>query len=98
MLLELTRHTGDLAATAQGTDTIIKHLGFNDSQFKIQYQNDDKLIMDDAGVQLLGNYTLNGQSVATQIEVDALHTRINNLDSDLQEVTELLQELLQFRQ
>ena len=81
-----------------GTDTIIKHLGFNDSQFKIQYQNDDKLIMDDAGVQLLGNYTLNGQLVATQTEVDDLHTRINNLDSDLQDVTELLQELLQFRQ
>lgn len=81
-----------------GTDTIIKHLGFNDSQFKIQYQNDDRLIMDDAGVQLLGNYTLNGQSVATQTEVDALHSRINDLDSDLQDVTELLQELLQFRQ
>ena len=81
-----------------GTDTIIKHLGFNDSQFKIQHQNDDKLIMDGTGVQLLGDYTLNGQSVATQTEVDELHTRINNLDSDLQDVTELLQELLQFRQ
>jgi len=81
-----------------GTDTIIKHLGFNDSQFKIQYQNDDRLIMDDAGVRLLGNYTLNGQSVTTQTEVDALHARINDLDSDLQDVTELLQELLQFRQ
>ena len=81
-----------------GTDTIIKHLGFNDSQFKIQHQNDDRLIMDNAGVQLLGNYTLNGQSVATQIEVDELHSRINELDSDLQDVTELLQELLQFRQ
>lgn len=81
-----------------GTDTIIKHLGFNDSQFKIQYQNDDRLVMDDAGVQLLGNYTLNGQSVATQTEIDALHSRINDLDSDLQDVTELLQELLQFRE
>jgi hypothetical protein len=81
-----------------GTDTIIKHLGFNDSQFKIQYQNDDKLIMDDAGVQLLGNYTLNGQPVTSQTEVDALNARIDSLDSDLQEVTELLQELLQFRQ
>ena len=81
-----------------GTDTIIKHLGFNDSQFKIQHQNDDRLIMDDAGVQLLGNYTLNGESVATQTEVDALHARINDLDSDLQDVTELLQDLLQFRQ
>lgn len=81
-----------------GTDTIIKHLGFNDSQFKIQYQNDDKLIMDDAGVQLLGNYTLNGQPVTSQTEVDALNARIDSLDSDLQEVIELLQELLQFRQ
>ena len=81
-----------------GTDTIIKHLGFNNSQFKIQHQNDDRLIMDDAGVQLLGNYTLNGESVATQTEVDELHARINDLDSDLQDVTELLQDLLQFRQ
>ena len=81
-----------------GTDTIIKHLGFNDSQFKIQHQNDDRLIMDDTGVQLLGNYTLNGQSVATQIEVDILQSKIDNLDSDLQEIQELLQELLQFRQ
>ena len=81
-----------------GTDTIIKHLGFNDSQFKIQHQNDDRLIMDDAGVQLLGDYTLNGESVATQTEVDELHARINDLDSDLQDVTELLQDLLQFRQ
>jgi hypothetical protein len=80
------------------TDTIIKHLGFNDSQFKIQHQNDDRLVLDDTGVQLLGNYTLNGQSVTTQTEVDALHARINDLDSDLQDVTELLQELLQFRQ
>ena len=31
-----------------GTDTVIKHLGFNDSQFKMQYQNDDKFIMDNA--------------------------------------------------
>lgn len=80
-----------------GTDTIIKHLGFNDSQFKIQHENDDRLIMDDAGVQLLGNYTLNGQPVASQTEVDALNARMDALDSDLQDVTELLQELLQFR-
>lgn len=81
-----------------GTDTIIKHLGFNDSQFKMQYQNDDRLVMDDAGVQLSGPYTLNGSNVATQVEIDALHARINGLDSDLQEINELLQELLQFRQ
>jgi len=81
-----------------GTDTIIKHLGFNDSQFKMQYQNDDRLVMDDAGVQLSGPYTLNGNNVATQVEIDALNSRINELDSDLKDVTELLQELLQFRQ
>ena len=81
-----------------GTDTIIKHLGFNDSQFKIQHQNDDRLVMDDSGVQLIGNYTLNGQPVASQTEVDALNARINGLDSDLQEINDLLQELLQFRQ
>ena len=81
-----------------GTDTIVKHLGFNDSKFKIQHENNDRLVMDTSGVQLFGNYTLNGQSVSTQTEVDDLHARINDLDSDLQEVTELLQELLQFRQ
>lgn len=53
--------------------------------------------MDDAGVQLLGNYTLNGQPVASQTEVNALNARMDALDSDLQDVTELLQELLQFR-
>jgi hypothetical protein len=81
-----------------GTDTIIKHLGFNDSQFKMQYQNDDRLVMDDTGVQLFGPYTLNGNNVATQVEIDALHTRINGLDSDIQEINQLLQDLLQFRQ
>jgi len=81
-----------------GTDTVLKHLGFNESQFKIQHGNDDRLVMDATGVQLKGNYTLNGQPVANQVEVDALNARIDGLDSDLQEVTELLQELLQFRQ
>ena len=81
-----------------GTDTIVKHLGFNDSKFKIQHENTDRFVMDTSGVQLFGNYTLNGQSVSTQTEVDDVHARINDLDSDLQEVTELLQELLQFRQ
>ena len=81
-----------------GTDTIIKHLGFNDSQFKIQHQNDDRLVMDQSGVQLSGPYTLNGSNVTTQVEVDALNSRIDSLDSDLKDVTELLQELLQFRQ
>jgi hypothetical protein len=81
-----------------GTDTIIKHLGFNDSQFKIQHQNDDILVMDQSGVQLSGPYTLNGSNVATQVEIDTLNSRLDSLDSDLQDVTELLQQLLQFRQ
>jgi t-SNARE complex subunit (syntaxin) len=54
--------------------------------------------MDDTGVQLFGPYTLNGNNVATQVEIDALHTRINGLDSDIQEINQLLQDLLQFRQ
>ena len=80
-----------------GTDTILKHLGFNDSKFAIRYQNDDRFVMTNSGVQLKGNYTLNGQPVASQTEVDALNARMDALDSDLQEVTELLQELLQSR-
>jgi t-SNARE complex subunit (syntaxin) len=64
----------------------------------MQYQNDDRLVMDDTGVQLFGPYTLNGNNVATQVEIDALHTRINGLDSDIQEINQLLQDLLQFRQ
>ena len=54
--------------------------------------------MDQSGVQLSGPYTLNSSNIATQVEVDALNSRIDSLDSDLQDVTELLQELLQFRQ
>lgn len=80
-----------------GTDTVLKHLGFNDSKFAIKYQNDDRFVMTNSGVQLKGNYTLNGQPVASQTEVDALNARMDALDSDLQDVTELLQELLQFR-
>jgi len=80
-----------------GTDTVLKHLGFNDSKFAIRYQNDDRFVMTNSGVQLKGNYTLNGQPVASQTEVDALNARMDALDSDLQDVTELLQELLQFR-
>ena len=49
-----------------GTDTVIKHLGFNDSQFKMQYQNEDKFIMDNAGVQLIGQYKFNGEDLVTQ--------------------------------
>ena len=76
-----------------GTDTIIKHLGFNDSQFKMQYQNDERFIMDDTGVQLLGQYKLNGEDVATQSDIDQINTRHNGLDSDIQEIKSILSQL-----
>lgn len=64
-------------------DTILKHMGFNGSKFKIQYLNDDRFILDDLGVQLLGSYTLNGEAVATQTKIDELEARLASLDSDL---------------
>ena len=76
-----------------GTDTVIKHLGFNDSQFKMQYQNDERFIMDDTGVQLLGQYKLNGEDVATQSDIDQINTRLNGLDSDIQEIKSILSQL-----
>lgn len=78
-----------------GIDTIIKHMGFNDSQFKMQYLNNDRFIMDDLGVQLLGQYKLNGENVATQTEIDQIHTRLNLLDSDVQEIKSMLSQLIQ---
>lgn len=76
-----------------GTDTVIKHLGFNDSQFKMQYQNDERFVMDDTGVQLLGQYKLNGADVATQSDIDQINTRLNGLDSDIQEIKSILSQL-----
>ena len=78
-----------------GTDTIIKHMGFDDSQFKIQYQNDDRFVIDDTGVQLLGTYKLNGEDVVTQTEIDQINTRLDSLDSDVQEIKTILQQLTQ---
>ena len=72
-----------------GTDTVIKHLGFNDSQFKIQYQNNDKFIMDNIGVQLIGQYKLNGADIATQTDIDQLNARLDALDSDIQSIKNL---------
>jgi len=77
-----------------GVDTIIKHNGFNDSLFKIKYANDDKFILGDAGVQLLGHYTLNGQPVVTQTEIDLINSRIDSLDSDIQEIKSILSQLV----
>lgn len=76
-----------------GTDTIIKHMGFNDSQFKMQYLSDDRFIMDDTGVQLLGQYKLNGENVASQSDIDQINTRLNALDSDIQEIKSILSQL-----
>ena len=77
-----------------GVDTIIKHMGFTDSQFKIQYLNDDKFVLDSTGVQLTGQYTLNGETIATQTEIDQINTRLDSLDSDVQEIKSILQQLI----
>jgi hypothetical protein len=72
-------------------DTIIKHMGFNDSRFKIQYLNDDRFVLEESGVQLLGHYTLNDETIVTQSEIDLINARIDSLDSDVQEIKALLQ-------
>jgi hypothetical protein len=77
-----------------GVDTIIKHLGFSGSKFKIQHLNDDRFIIDGSSVQLLGDYTLNGENITTQAEIDQLNTRLNSLDGDIQEIKSTLQQLV----
>ena len=72
-------------------DTIIKHMGFDDSKFKIQYLNNDRFVLDDSGVQLLGHYSLNDETIVTQSEIDLINARIDSLDSDVQEIKALLQ-------
>jgi len=72
-------------------DTIIKHMGFNDSRFKIQYLNDDRFVLEESGVQLLGHYTLNDETIVTQSDIDLINARIDSLDSDVQEIKALLQ-------
>jgi len=74
-------------------DTVIKHMGFNDSKFKIQYLNDDRLVLDDSGGQLLGHYTLNDETIVTQSEIDLINSRLDSLDSDVLEIKTLLQQL-----
>jgi len=74
-------------------DTVIKHMGFNDSKFKIQYLNDDRFVLDDSGVQLLGLYTLNDETIVTQPEIDLITSRLDSLDSDVLEIKTLLQQL-----
>jgi|TARA_B110000902_G_scaffold233755_1_gene277795 hypothetical protein len=78
-----------------GIDTSIKHMGFDNSKFKIQYLSDDKFVMDDSGVQLLGHYTLNSETIATQSDLDQISTRLDSLDSDVQEIKSILVGLLQ---
>ena len=74
-------------------DTIIKHMGFDDSKFKIQYLNNDRFVLDDSGVQLLGHYSLNDETIVTQSEIDLINARIDSLDSDVQEIKALLQQI-----
>jgi len=73
-----------------GIDTIIKHMGFTDSKFKLQYLNEDRLVLDDSGVQLHGSYTLNGEVIPTQTEIDQINARLDTLDSDVQAIKALL--------
>ena len=73
-----------------GIDTIIKHMGFTDSKFKLQYLNEDRLVLDDSGVQLHGSYTLNGEVIPTQTEIDQINARLDTLDSDVQIIKALL--------
>ena len=70
-------------------------MGFDDSKFKIQYLSDDKFVMDDSGVQLLGHYTLNSETISTQSDLDQINTRLDSLDSDVQEIKSILVGLLQ---
>ena len=64
-------------------DSILKHMGFNGAKFKMKYLNDDRFVLDQTGVQLLGSYTLNGEVVATQTKIDELEARLASLDSDI---------------
>lgn len=73
-----------------GVDSIIKHMGFTDSKLKLQYLNDDRLVLDDTGVQLLGPYTLNGETIPTKTEINQINARLDSLDSDIQEIKTLL--------
>jgi hypothetical protein len=66
-------------------------MGFDDSKFKIQYLNNDRFVLDDSGVQLLGHYSLNDETIVTQSEIDLINARIDSLDSDVQEIKALLQ-------
>jgi hypothetical protein len=64
-------------------DSILQHMGFNGAKFKMKYLNDDRFVLDQTGVQLLGSYTLNGEVVATQTKIDELEARLASLDSDI---------------
>lgn len=58
-----------------GTNTILKHLGYNGGDFKIQYRDSDRIDVDSAGVNIFGDFRLNGESVVTLADVI---TSINN--------------------
>ena len=58
-----------------GTNTILKHLGYNGGDFKIQYRDSDRIDVDSAGVNIFGDFRLNGESVITLADVI---TSINN--------------------
>jgi len=50
-------------------DTIIKHYGYNDGQFKIMYRDSDRLTVDDTGIYITGNFRLNGEEIVSLQDV-----------------------------
>jgi len=52
-----------------GTNTILKHLGYNGGDFKIQYRDSDRIDVDSAGVNIFGSFRLNGDPVVTLSDV-----------------------------
>ena len=61
-----------------GTDTILKHLGYNGGDFKIQYRDSDRIDVDSAGVNIFGDFRLNGESVITLADViNTINTEVD---------------------
>ena len=61
-----------------GTNTILKHLGYNGGDFKIQYRDSDRIDVDSAGVNIFGDFRLNGESVITLADViNTINTEVD---------------------
>jgi hypothetical protein len=61
-----------------GTNTILKHLGYNGGDLKIQYRDSDRIDIDSAGVNIFGSFRLNGDPVVTLTDViSAINTEVD---------------------